>query len=65
MKDLIFNIMLFGDISNSENDTVITGTADADSINNDGSNVTIQALDGNDTVTNNGIQCYHRRGRGQ
>lgn len=48
MKDLIFNIMLFGDISNSENDTVITGTADADSINNDGSNVTIQALDGND-----------------
>ena len=65
MRDKIkLDIQRFANISNSENDTVITGTADADSIYNDGSNVTIQALDGNDTVTNNGSNVIIDAGAG-
>ena len=40
-------------ISNSNNNTLITGTADGDSIVNSGSTVTINAVDGNDAVLNN------------
>ncbi len=36
--------------SNNKSDTLITGTAKADSIFNSGDNVTISAGDGNDTI---------------
>ena len=41
-------------ISNSASNTVITGTADADSIYNSASTVTIEAAAGNDTITTTG-----------
>ena len=40
------------DISNYYSDTIITGTAEDDSIYNGGSNVTIEALAGNDSISN-------------
>lgn len=52
MEVLNFDIQRFADIHNSTSDTVITGTADADSIYNTAGNVTINALGGNDTITN-------------
>ncbi len=52
MNKFIFNIQLFSDISNSTKNTVITGTASADSIYNSASSVTIDALGGNDTINN-------------
>ena len=39
-------------ISNSTNNTVVTGTNKVDSITNSGKNVTINALQGNDTIIN-------------
>ena len=54
MQNKIFDIQRFADISNiAKNDTVVVGTADADSIFNQGLRVTINALDGNDTINNN------------
>ena len=41
------------DISNYYSDTIITGTAEDDSIYNGGSNVTIEALAGNDSISKN------------
>lgn len=54
MNKNIFDIQRFATISNSANNTVITGTADADSITNSGNNVSINLVDGNDTLNNTG-----------
>ena len=50
MQNKIFDIQRFADISNSTDNTIVTGTADADSIKNYGDNVTINALSGNDYI---------------
>ena len=54
MDKNIFEIQRFAIISNSANNTVITGTADADSITNSGNNVSINLVGGNDTLNNTG-----------
>ena len=41
-------------ISNSDSDTLITGTSDKDSVYNSGANVTVNAAEGEDTLTNEG-----------
>ena len=50
----IFDIQRFATISNSTNNTIITGTEDADSIVNSGDNVSINLVGGNDTLSNTG-----------
>ena len=52
MEDLIFDIQRFDEITNRTSDTVITGTANADNIYNSGSNVSINAGAGNDSIYN-------------
>ena len=65
MSDIIkLDIQRFANISNSENDTVITGTAEADSIYNDGSNVMINALEVADTIENYGSNVIIDAGAG-
>ena len=44
------DIQFVANISNSTSDTIVVGTAGADSIHNEAENVTIQALSGNDTI---------------
>ena len=53
-----FDIQRFAEISNSTSDTVITGTADADSISNESTNVTINAFGGNDTIKNGHFKAF-------
>ena len=64
MNKLIFDLQRFADISNAANDTVITGTANADSITNTGDYVTIDAGDGDDTIYSEGYDVSINGGAG-
>lgn len=61
MKDLIFDIQRFENVSNDANDTVITGTDDSDRISNEGSNVTINGTSGYDRIENYGGKVADKR----
>lgn len=53
MRAFIFDLQLFAtgvSLNNMNNDTLITGTAGNDSINNAGMNVSINAGDGDDSI---------------
>ena len=52
-------MIYMANISNSTNDTVITGTASGDSITNTGQPVTINAGDGNNTITSDHRNSKH------
>ena len=52
MKDFIFDLQRFEDISNTNNNTVISGSNDDDLIENEGNNVTISGGAGNDYIYN-------------
>ncbi|MBQ9442544.1 MAG: hypothetical protein IJU55_06000, partial [Selenomonadaceae bacterium] len=52
MNRKFFNLQLFADISNYDNDTLVSGTEDDDSIYSRGANVTITSGAGNDTIFN-------------
>ena len=52
MKKFIFDLQRFAVINNTVSDTLVSGTDDDDSITNRGSNVTIEALDGDDSIYN-------------
>ena len=52
MKKFIFDLQRFAVINNDVSDTSVIGTDDDDSITNTGSNVTIEALDGDDSIYN-------------
>ena len=55
MRDFIFKLQRFASIFNHSNNTLLTGTADADQIYNHGLDyVTINAGSGNDSVTGHG-----------
>ena len=59
MNKFIFDIQRFQDIDNSYDDNVVvTGTNDNDSIFNNGNNVTITGGKGNDIINNNNITDY-------
>ena len=53
-----FDIQRFANISNSTSDTIVIGTAYADSIYNEGDHVTISGGAGNDTITNYGYRMF-------
>lgn len=65
MEKLKFDLQLFmKEITNSANDTVITGTSGYDKITNNGTNVKIYAGAGNDDVTNEGEKVTISGGAG-
>lgn len=65
MDEVSFDIQRFATIDNSTANTVVTGTAEDDSIKNIGSNVTIVSGAGDDNVYNNGITVYIDVGDGK
>ena len=75
MNRIVFDLQFFATITNYNDDTLVSGTADADSIVNGGksnnkgrvyypSNVTIYAGAGNDTIRNYGSQVTIDAGEG-
>ena len=52
MNRIVFDLQVFATITNGNNNTLVSGTADNDSIRNGGSQVTIDAGAGNDTIQN-------------
>ena len=50
MRDFIFELQRFATIVNNSDNTLISGTSDADSITNSGNNVSIKAGAGDDSV---------------
>ena len=54
MTELKFDIQKFNSVINSEEDTLVSGSASDDVIDNEGSNVTIEGGAGSDTINNSG-----------
>lgn len=51
--------------NNKVSGTIVTGTAEADSIKNSGNNVTVNALGGNDTIYSSGEMVSVNGGAGK
>ena len=67
MEEIIFDIQHFNNISNSKKNSLVSGTANADSIVNSGANVTITGGKGNDTIQNkvtSGVLYQYAKGDG-
>ena len=75
MNRIVFNLQIFAKITNYNDDTLVSGTADGDFIISGGynstvrkhvspSNVTIDAGEGDDTITSYGSQVTINAGAG-